>query len=69
MNPISTALSGMTNTGTIFPYTETGLLSPIEMYYSDSDTNGKLDTLDIIYPYALTGRVNTGAIFLYSATG
>ena len=63
------SLSGSTNSGILASYTETGLLSPMEMYYSDSSQDGKIDTLEIIYPYTLTGRVNTGSIALYSATG
>ena len=63
------SLSGSTNSGILASYTETGLLSPMEIYYSDSSQDGKIDTLEIIYPYTLTGRVNMGTIALYSATG
>ncbi len=47
---------------------ETGVLLPEKMYYSDSDGNSKIDTLEIYYPYVLTGNVNTGSIALYSAS-
>ena len=57
------------STGEVITYTETGSLTPLEMYYSDSDTDGKIDTLEIYYPYTLSGHVNTGAISLYSNTG
>lgn len=62
--------SWMTNTGEIsLPYVETDTLSPLEMYYSDSDGNSKIDTLEILYPYALTWWVNVNSIFLFSRTG
>lgn len=50
-------------------YTETGILSPQSLVYDDRDTDGKIDTLEIEYPYVLTGVVNTGMILLYSRTG
>lgn len=61
--------TGSTSTGEVIPYTETGTLTPREMYYLDRDANGKIDTLEIIYPHSLSGHVNTGAISLYSNTG
>ena len=39
------------------------------MYYSDTDINGKIDTLEVLYPYHLTGSVYIDTIFLYSRTG
>lgn len=50
-------------------YTETGILTPSYMYYSDTDINGKIDTLEVLYPYHLTGSVYIDTIFLYSRTG
>lgn len=47
---------------------ETDSLTPIEMYYSDTDTNGKIDTLEIIYPYSLSGTVSIDRIGLSSNT-
>lgn len=49
-------------------YTESGVLTPISLYYSDSDVDKKIDTLEIVYPFLLTGSVNTGAILLFSAS-
>ncbi len=57
--------------GTVFPpivVSETGVLFPEKMYYSDSNGNRKIDTLEIYYPYDLTGSVNTGSIALYSTS-
>jgi hypothetical protein len=51
------------------PYIETGVLIPIEAYYSDADGNKKIDTLEVVYSHTLTGNVNTGALLLYSNTG
>jgi hypothetical protein len=39
------------------------------MYYDDTDKNGKIDTLEIFYPYILTGRVYTGSIAIFSRSG
>lgn len=41
-------------------------LVPIEMWYSDTDSNNRIDTLEICYPYILSWTVNTGAILLSS---
>ena len=64
--------STWTNTSpenTPLSYIESGILLPLEMYYSDTDANKKIDTLEIFYPYSLTGKVNTWAISLYANTG
>ncbi len=69
-----TTSTWLVDTGVIFTGssittpTETGALTPIEMYYSDSDTNGKIDTLEIIYPYSLSGTVSIDRIALSSNT-
>jgi hypothetical protein len=39
------------------------------LYYSDTDKNGKIDTLEIVYPYILTGSIDKDVIYLYSNTG
>jgi hypothetical protein len=44
-------------------------LEAIDLIYSDADSDSRIDTLEIRYPYVLTGSVNTGAILLYSKTG
>ncbi len=41
-------------------------LVPLEMWYSDTDKNEKIDTIEIVYPYVLTWMVNTGSLFLFS---
>lgn len=60
--------SGLVNTGELVSYVETGILLPIEMYYSDMNRNNKIDMLEIYYPYNLTGTIHTGSIQLYSNT-
>lgn len=62
--------SGTIGTGWVYSWwvTETGALTPQELYYSDSDKNHKIDTLEIVYPYALTGSVDVSKIALFSAS-
>jgi hypothetical protein len=62
----------VSNSGSLLSWSLYAEIAPLiarEIYYSDSDNDKKIDTLEIIYPYALTWVVNTGAIFLYSNTG
>ena len=57
--------TGTSGTGT----SGTGTLIPRSLIYDDSDENGKIDTLEILYDDVLTGSVSVDSIFLYSNTG
>lgn len=46
-----------------------GVLLETYLYYLDSDSNGKIDTLEIVFNNTLTGSLNVSKLFLYSNTG
>lgn len=46
-----------------------GVLSETYLYYLDRDSNGKIDTLELLFNNTLTGSLNISKFFLYSNTG
>jgi hypothetical protein len=56
----------LVDTGSTQSPPEISTLAPLELWYSDTDKNEKIDTLEIVYPHVLTWMVNTGSLFLFS---